>query len=329
MTTIEIHCPNCDSPSITKDGADYHCNKCGRYFQVISSSKRKEATTPSRETIKLSIKYGKAALTLQNAEKLGNFILDKPVNIKYVPVCLFRFKASKYLKRGDTIVNGNVAGYVFLDPLSGRIDHVQYNKNGVYPDPHEFGNKLLGECIRIVISQSYEDKPLERHLEIPNMVPAEKMQQDVLAWLTNDFRVQVTYTIRSAKGYDSGFRSATFSYKKKDFESIDLLGVFAVPTLHLMYKHPNSKLQYKRDIYGYSGEMIQSDLNCSKSTLMGHPCGQFPENVCVGCGNLLCNDHTKICENCKATVCKDCTVTKGLISKHNYCPSCGRALNSK
>jgi len=103
-------------------------------------------------------------------------------------------------------------------------------------------------------------KPLKTNrfkvkLTAPERIPTEKLQKDVYNWITQNLVVRKTYTIQSAKGYDSGVREATFTFKKKDFVEFGSLGVFAVPTFHLSYKHPDSTKTFKRDILGYSREV--------------------------------------------------------------------------
>jgi len=270
------------------------------------------------------IKYGKIGVKTEDAQKLGNFTLDKNVNVSYNLFHVFKFHAFKQIKRGDTIVRANVFGYVFTNPINGMINNASFAEED-YPEPHDFKDALMRECVRIINDDATEDKPsLQKEgqtLEAPSFVPLDKLQKDVFEWMLLNLIVKKKYYIQSAKGYDSGAREAVFTFKKKDFLEYGSVGCFAVPLFHLAYKHPNSTRTFKRETLGCSGEIIGDELKCSKSKLFGK-CESFPDNVCSVCGNPFCNEHGKQCEKCGAFLCKDCVVSKGLISKHYFCSKC-------
>jgi hypothetical protein len=196
---------------------------------------------------------------MEEAQKLGNFTVDKNVNVSYNLFHAFKFHAFKQIKRGDSIVRANVFGYVLTNPLNGMINHASFTENE-YPQPHEFKDGLARECVRIINDNATEEKPsLQKEgqqLETPSFVSLEKMQKDVFEWMLLNLIVKKKYYIQSAKGYDSGAREAVFTFKKKDFLEYGSVGCFAVPLFHLNYALPNSKRTFKREILGYSGEVI-------------------------------------------------------------------------
>ncbi|MCW4024944.1 MAG: hypothetical protein NWF01_07920 [Candidatus Bathyarchaeota archaeon] len=321
MSVIEICCPNCGSPSIKKTGSEYCCDNCGRYFQVITTPKKE---TNTKIAIDQRIKYGKATFNTDDAKKLENFSLTN-VMLAFNLFQVFKFHTFKQIKRGNTIVKADIRGYIFTNPLNGIINHAFYSDNGYYPSPNDFKDNLPRECIRIINDNALEDEPsikFIKNLTPPQMVSGDKIQQDVFNWLTNNLAIKKKYTIQSAQGYDSGIREATFTFKKKDILEFESTGVFAVPLFHLTYRHPNSEKTFKRDYLGYSGELVLDELKCSKTKFLGGTCEDFPTNICAACQNLICQEHTKKCEKCGATICKDCIISKGLISKHYYCQKC-------
>jgi hypothetical protein len=276
------------------------------------------------EGIQLSqqVNYGKIGFKIQDAERLGKFSLEKNVNVAYSLFQVFDFHVFKQIQRGDTIVRANVFGYVFTNPMKGLINYA-CNAENDYPHCNDFKDPLMRECVRMIDDKAFEDKPLQgQTLIAPEMIPTEKLQKDVFNWITQNLIVAKKYTIQSAQGYDSGVREAKFMFKKKDFQKFGSVGVFAVPLFHLSYQIANSTKSFKRDVLGYSGEIIHDDIKCSKTKMFGKECENFPDNVCSACGNLICNEHQKQCEKCGVLLCKDCAVSKGLISKHYFCSKC-------
>jgi len=231
---------------------------------------------------------------------------------------VFRFQLFKQIKRGDTIVRANVYGYALTNPVKGIISDVLYGE--AYPEPHDFKNELSRECMRIIQANACESKPsLEkegRGLEVPSLIPADEIQKDVIRWITQNLIFTKSYTVRS------GIRKATFTFKTKDFVRCVFMGCFAVPTFHLAYKHLNSSKIFKRNVLGYSGEVIIDEIRCSMTKMPGKTCENFPDNVCPVCGNIFCNEHGKQCEKCGVNLCKNCIMSKGLIFKHYFCPGC-------
>lgn len=321
MAIVEICCPNCGSASVKKDGSEYCCNNCGRYFQIIKS--RKPPSKP-KVFVNQQVKYGKTTLELPNLKNVGRFVLAK-ATLNFNPSMVFKFHVFKQIKRGNTTVEADLRGYFFTNPFTGKLNDVQYSDKGYHPQPNNVKDDLERECVRIIIDKAFEEKaPIENENSppMPPMALGEKIQQDVFNWITSNLSVKKTYAVQSTRRYDLGLREVILSFKKKDVLEFGSLGVIAVPLFKLEYMHPDSSAIFKRDFLGYSGELVLDEIKCSKSNFFDSTCYDFPNNVCRTCGKLICDNHTKKCERCGATVCKDCAVTKGLLSKHYYCSSC-------
>jgi|WetSurMetagenome_2_1015567.scaffolds.fasta_scaffold130969_1 hypothetical protein len=322
MTVFEICCPNCSSPSVKKDGTDYCCCNCGRFFQVVNKPKRE---SKSKVVVNQQLKYGKTVFSTGKVKSVGNFTLNPQIQLIFNMYQVFRFHVFKQIKRGDTIVKADIGGYFFANPLTGKLTDIQYTDGGHYPHPNEIkNNNLERECIRIINDNAVEDKPStqgEDNVTPPQMIDGVKIHQEIFDWLTNNFTFKKGYSVQ-AQGYDSGFREANFTFKKKDILELDSLGVFAVPVFHLSYLLPNSSKHFRRDYLGYSGELVLDELKCSKTKILDRTCQDFPNNVCVACGKLVCDEHTKVCEKCLKPLCKECAISKGLISKHYFCSNC-------
>lgn len=318
MAVAEIRCPNCGSTSISRNESAYCCDFCGRKFQNISKIQKELALNISDRQ---QIKYGKITFKIEDAMKLGNFSLDKNVKVTYYMKDIFKFHGFKQIKRGNTIVKADAFGYVFTDPVNGTINDVFF-ADGFYPTSHDFKNVLLSEYVRIVNDDAFEDKPsIKREgqeLEIPSFVSIDKLKKEVFAWLLQNFAVKKRYYVQS------GAREAVLTFKKKDILEFGYIGCYAIPLFNLSYNYPNSSRILKRQVLGYSGQIIQDDFKCSKNRMFGKACENFPNDLCSVCANPICNDHQKQCEKCGTIICKDCKVSKGLISKHYFCPKCAR-----
>jgi uncharacterized Zn finger protein (UPF0148 family) len=58
MAIVEIRCPNCSSPSVTKQGNEYTCDHCKGKFQIMTTPKKENKTNG----VVPQIKYGKVIL---------------------------------------------------------------------------------------------------------------------------------------------------------------------------------------------------------------------------------------------------------------------------
>ena len=273
------------------------------------------------------VKYGKINFSVNDATSLGKFVLEQNVNVSYTPFQVFNFHAFKQTARGSKIIEADVFGYVFVNPFTGIINNALYKENN-YPEPKDFKESIYRECMKITNANAFEDKPIVETGTSPNMIPTEKLLQKAFNWLTQTLVIKKIY-VQPTKGLsgrstrvDTGIREVVVTFKKKDFMEFGSLGVFAIPSLDLTYKHPNSTKTFKRRVLGYSGEIINDEIKCSKAKMLGKGCENFPDNVCSVCGNLICYEHQKQCEKCGTILCKDCVVSKGIVSKHYFCPKC-------
>jgi transcription initiation factor TFIIIB Brf1 subunit/transcription initiation factor TFIIB len=324
MSTLEIGCPNCGSPSIEKDRTGYCCSNCGTYLQIITVTAPKKKSKLKKK-VNQRTKYGKINFVVGSVRRLGPFTLNRNIGIVYQRWQVFKFHAFRQIQKGDKIVKADVYGYLFADPFSGKINDIQFCDFGQFPLSHNIGNNLERECVRIINDNAVEDRPPTIFKQIcstiPPMVPEQKIYRAALNYLTKNLTVKKRYSVRP-KGSDSRYRQATFTFKKNDILEFDSIGVFAVPLFHLTYTHPCSNKSYKRDYLGYSGELILDELRCSEGNSSN--CLAIPNNVCADCGNLVCNVHAKKCEVCGKLLCKDCAVSKGWITKHYFCSTCAQ-----
>ena len=326
MAIVEIRCPHCGSSSVSKDEKthEYCCNYCETRFQLVVTSKKDVSPSGETET-KEQIRYGKVEVKPEEAQKLGRFVLEKNVNVAYNLFQVFNFQLFKQISRGNNVVRANVFGYAFTNPMNGIINHVFSGENK-YPLPEDFKDGSMRECVRLINDSTFEEKPsIQKEgqiLQTPSLVSLKKLQSDVFSWITQSLVFRKSYMVQSSRSFDSGAREVKFTFKKKDVVQFGSLGCIAVPLFHFTYKHPSSTKPFIRDVLGYSGEVVKDDLVCSKTKFLGRVCDTFPEEICSACENPICNEHLKLCEKCGAILCKDCITSKGIVSKHYYCPKC-------
>jgi hypothetical protein len=144
--------------------------------------------------------------------------------------------------------------------------------------------------------------------------------------MAQNLRVKKTYIQQTAiqkKGGDLGIREIEIKFGKNDFDQFSSVGIYGVPIFHLTYKFLNSTKIFKRDIGGYSAQILEDELRCSKSKMLNRHCLNFPDNVCSSCNNLVCVEHKRKCEKCGAILRDNCGVSKGMVSKHYFCSKCG------
>lgn len=320
MPFSEIRCPECGSASVSRVAGDqssiYSCDFCGRKFPVSKRIQNELALSMSERQ---RIKYGKVNFDVGNMTKLGNFNLDKNVGLTYYLKDVFTFHALKQIKRGKTIVRADAYGYVFANPINGTISDISF-ADGVYPTSQDLRNVMLAECVRIIKDNAIEDRPSlsreEQESDIPSFFPIDRLKKEVFEWLLHNFAVRKNYYVQS------GARQVLLTFRKKDILEFDYKGCYAVPLFKLSYKYPNLSRVLRREMLGYSGQIIQDDFKCSKTKMFGGACRNFPNNLCSACENPICDDHARKCEKCGTIICKDCAISKGLITRHHFCPKC-------
>ena len=317
---MEIRCPNCGSPTATKQGNEYVCENCKGKFLIVTVAK-KDAEPKGAVP---QFRYGKVNFKLDEAKSLGNFVFGANPNLTYFPIQVFNYHAYKKVIRGSKPVIANEFGYVFVNPFTGTIN-TYLNKDNKFPDANDCKRGIYQECMKIISANAVEDKPLVAIGESPNALPLAKLQNGAFSWIAQNLSVEKAYIQPTAIGRrtgDMGIRGIIMRFSKRDFTHFGSVGAFAVPVFKLTYKHPTSAKLFKREIFGFSGDVFNDELRCSKTKMLGKACDGFSDNVCFACGNLVCAEHSKQCEKCGVALCKDCVTSKGLISKHYYCSKC-------
>lgn len=179
--------------------------------------------------------------------------------------------------------------------------------------------------MRVVASNTFDDKPIGP-MDIPMALPLDMLKHLSLSWIAQNLSVKKTYiqpTAVQKKGGDLGIREIVMKFSRNDFDEFNSIGTYGVPVFHLTYKLPNSPKIFKRSIGGYSGQVLEDELKCSKSKMLNRHCENFPDNVCSSCNSLVCSEHERQCEKCGAILCENCSVSKGMLSKHYFCSKCG------
>lgn len=320
MSVIEIRCPNCGSPYATKQGDEYVCNNCSRKFQIVTTLKKEVGS----KGVVPQLKYGRVNFKIDQAKSLGNFVLGATPNLTYIPFQIFNYHAYKKTIKGAKPVIANEFGYVFVNPFTGTIN-TYLNKTNKLPEFNDCKRGIYQEAMKILSADALEDKPLMPMGNNPDALPLAKLQSSALSWIAGNLSVEKTYIQPTAIGRrrgDMGIRGMIMRFSKRDFTHFGSVGALAVPVFKLSYKHPNSTKLFKREIFGFSGEVFSDELRCSKTKMLGKSCDGFSDNVCSACGNLVCAEHSMNCEKCGVTLCKDCVTSKGVLSKHYYCSKC-------
>jgi hypothetical protein len=153
------------------------------------------------------------------------------------------------------------------------------------------------------------------------MTPVGEAEKAIKDMIVRELTVRKTYFGQSRRSYDIGLKEAVFVFNRGDFTDFRYRGCVMVPTFVLVYAHPDSTKEYRKEILAYSGEVTLNELKCSKKALV-RECTNPPDNVCSICEGPVCVEHQKKCEKCGAIICENCAIPKGIFSKHYYCPKC-------
>jgi hypothetical protein len=321
MSVVEIRCPNCGSPSVKKNGNEYCCNNCGRYFQVVTQTKNET----KQVGVVPKLKFGKVNFKIDQAKQVGNFVLGS-TSLNYTPFQIFNYHAYKKVIRGSKPVIANEFGYVFVNPFTGTIN-TYLNQTNKLPEINDCKHGIYQEAMKVFFNaNAFEDKPPMDIGNTPNILPLAKLQTLALSSIAANLSVKKTYiqpTSIGKRSGDMGIRAIIMKFSKKDFVEFGSVVAFWLPIFNLSYKHPNSTKLFRRSISAFSGEILSDELRCSKTKTLGKACENFPDNVCSACGNLVCIEHERRCEKCGSILCENCGVSKGILSKHYFCSKCG------
>jgi hypothetical protein len=103
----------------------------------------------------------------------------------------------------------------------------------------------------------------------------------------------------------------TLNPRKQDIEILNIQPV-KIPLLTGTYK--SRSYSYTRTCLASTGAFV---LDQTGKCLL---CSNRPVVVCENCGAIVCESHMKICSVCSKSLCVNCVVSKGIISKTYYCP---------
>ena len=321
MSVVEIRCPNCGSPSTKKNGTDYCCDNCSRLFQIVAPAKKESKPIGAVP----NLKFGKVNFKLEQAKQLGNFVLDSTSILNYSPLQIFRYHAYKKMVKGSKEVIANEFGYVFVNPFTGAINSY-LNKTNKLPEINDCKQGIYQEAMKVLFNgNALEDNPPVGIGNTPNSLPLAELQNLAFSWIVKNLCVKKTYiqpTAVQRKGGDLGVREVIMKFSKKDFVEFSPVVSFWLPVFNLVYKHPESNKLFKRDVSGFSGEILSDELRCSKTKMLSKTCDSFPNSVCSSCNSLVCTEHSRRCEKCGVILCGNCGVSKGTFSKHYFCSKC-------
>ncbi len=318
MPVVEIRCPNCSSTSVTKQDHEYTCDYCKSKFQIVATPKKEDKTNGNVP----QIKYGKINFNVDQAKTLGNFALEAQVNLTYLTLEVFKYHAYKNVVRGSKPIIANEFGYVLVSPFTGKID-AYLNKSDQLPQVTDCKQGIYREFLKVLVSNAVDDNPLMT-IDIQNSLPLTTLKNAALSWVAQNLSVKKTYIQPKAvsrKG-DLGLREIIVSFSKNNFDQFDSMGTIGIPIFTLSYKLPISPKLFKRSIGGYSGDILNDELRCSKTKMLNRQCENFPDGVCLSCNNLVCSEHKRRCDKCGAVLCEQCGVSKGMLSKRCFCSKC-------
>jgi len=98
--------------------------------------------------------------------------------------------------------------------------------------------------------------------------------------------------------------------KAKDVEILDVRSI-KIPILTATYQVMNHS--YVRTMLAATGRFTSDETSACTE------CAGRAGNVCENCGAILCESHVRTCSLCSKTLCGNCVVSKGIISKRLYC----------
>jgi hypothetical protein len=260
---------------------------------------------PEKDLIHDALPIRRESFGLLVPRHLRNFnILSEAKSVTYRPFYFAEYQCfSQHSVRGDSIIIES-EGMLVIDGFSGQVvdSRTTSGQEPLLPrlgeyvgcvglPPHTITSKEQPDGVLYSVQLSRVD--LTRAKDIAKV--------ELVKSLPFEYRYETTRT----RGVQ------TLYPKKKD---IEILNIQPLKIPHLTGTYRLLNYGYTRTLLACTGGFVLDQT--SKCVLCPSP----PVAVCGNCGTILCESHTRSCSVCSKCLCANCVVSKGIISRTNYCP---------
>jgi hypothetical protein len=239
----------------------------------------------------------------------GSNVLSESINLDYLPYYFADYHCfSEHSVRGDSVYIES-GGSVVIDGYDGRIVDSKQTVGNVEPELPRIGVYVgcIGLQPQTITTEIFEDLP-------DNVQPrgcafaVELRRAKELAKIELVKSLSYRYSYTTSRG--SGVQVVI--PRKKD---IEILRIQPVKIPHLIGTYRFRNYAYERTCLASTGVFVLDQTSKCLS------CPNQASAVCGNCGVIVCNSHLRTCSACSMSLCTNCVVSKGIISRTNYCPN--------
>lgn len=233
--------------------------------------------------------------------------LSETIQLQYKPYYFLDFRCfSQQRVRGTSIVL-DAKGTLVLDGISGQFADWKVTISGGGSSETTVRGSHYVECSRLPTQTiTSADLPAKLLLSaVGAKVDSTSAKNAARMELVKRLGVRLSYHTTRSRG------AKIVKPRPKEIDILDIRSV-KIPLLTATYRLKNHS--YIRTILAATGKFtLDQTSSCME-------CTARPIFACENCGAIICETHMKTCSVCAKSLCTNCVISKGIISKTLYCP---------
>jgi len=239
----------------------------------------------------------------------------RAVKLEYLPIYLIKYYCFSQRKVAGNDVLVESEGYLIINATDGNIiscKHLSGNKPNI-PELEAYNECLFITPRTIDLNQVIESIKFGAVNVIPHKIDEAQVEEQVRVWLVKALTINYEYFVKFPS--KTVRRYKTIQPAKNDIK-IDEVQLIKVPILSVMLAFREK--EYVRTIQVSTLKVIIDETKTCGFKHVG--CTNPSVAICENCGTVICHQHMKTCVKCGRSVCDNCAISIGFLSKKYYCP---------
>lgn len=274
----------------------------------LGASYESHQEEPQKDVIHDALPFDATLLGAIKPTHLRNSnLLSETIQLQYKPYYFLDFHCfSQQRARGASVVL-DAKGTLVLDGISGQFADWKVTISAAGGSTRTLNGSHYVQCSELP-TQTITSADLPTNLSwsaFASKVDSTNARNTARMELVKRLGVRIGYHTTRSRG------AQIVKPRPKDIDILDIRSI-KIPLLTVTYRLKNHS--YVRRMLAASGKYtLDETSSCTK-------CTSRPVLACENCGAVTCESHLKTCSVCAKSLCTDCVVSKGIITKSAYCP---------